>query len=63
MTLNEKYNDILGIIKSFPEGASSEDIRKALNLPVSQLRTIQRRLGILVKENRLLVKDLPFETL
>ena len=56
MKKQQEYDAILKSIAYFPEGASSEEIRTALKWPVSRVRTVQRRLAALVKENRLLVE-------
>lgn len=50
------YDDILKSLLYFPDGASLEEIRIALKWPLSRVRTLQRRLAALVKENRLLVE-------
>lgn len=52
----EEHDAILKNMAYFPDGASPEEIRTALKWPVSHVRTMQRRLATLVKENRLLVE-------
>ncbi len=52
----QEYEDILKNIACFPDGASLKEIRTALKWPMSHVRTMQRRLAALVKENRLLVE-------
>ena len=42
MTKQDEYDAILKNMANFPNGASSEEIRKALQLPESHTRTIQR---------------------
>lgn len=54
MPIQVDNDTILQNILQFPDGASSEEIRKALDWPADQKRTLQRRLATLVKENRLL---------
>lgn len=56
MKKQQEYEAILKNMAYFPDGASPEEIRTALKWPVSQVRTMQRRLATLVKENRLLVE-------
>jgi hypothetical protein len=56
MKKQQEYDDILNKMANFPDGASLEEIRTALNWPESHLRTLQRRLATLVKENHLLVE-------
>lgn len=56
MTKQQEYDAILKNMADFPDGASPEQIREALKWPVSHMRTMQRRLASLVKENRLLVE-------
>ena len=56
MKKQQEYDAILKNMAYFPDGASPEEIRTALKWPVSHVRTMQRRLATLVKENRLLVE-------
>ena len=51
-----EYDVILKTMLSFPEGASSEELRIALKWPKDYIRTMQRRLSALVQENRLIVE-------
>ncbi len=56
MTKQHDNDSILKNMSIFPEGASLEKIRMALQWPLSHTRTLQRRLASLVRENRLLVE-------
>jgi len=56
MKKQQEFDAILKQMAYFPEGASLEEIRIALKWPISQIRTVQRRLATLVKENRLLIE-------
>ena len=56
MKIPEEYDAIVRIVAYFPDGVSPEEIRKAIKKPESYVRTLQRRLSTLVKENRLLVE-------
>ena len=58
MTKQHDYEAILKNMANFPEGASLGEIRTALKWPVSDVRTLQRRLAALVQENRLLVEGI-----
>lgn len=55
MTKQADYDAILKNIANFSEGATLEEIRMALKWSLSHVRTLQRRLATLVKENRLIV--------
>ncbi len=50
--IEEQLNDILGIIRQFPQGATSEEIKIAAGLNI-EVRTLQRRLEKLVQKGRL----------
>lgn len=50
--VSENFDEILIIIKSFPHGASSEDILHALTSPLSK-RSLQRHLASLLKSGHL----------
>lgn len=56
MTKQDDYDSILKNMAYFPDGASPEEIRIALQWPTSYVRTMQRRLATLVHEHRLLVE-------
>lgn len=56
MTKQQECDAIIKIMVSFPEGASSAEIRTALKWPLSHVRTMQRRLAALVQENHLIVE-------
>lgn len=56
MTKEQDYEAIFQIMPNFPNGASQEEIREALQWHVSHVRTLQRRLSDLVGENRLLIE-------
>lgn len=55
-TQNDEYNAILNQLTSFPNGATQTEIREALQWPVSYKRTLQRLLGTLVQDQRLIVE-------
>ncbi|NGX35064.1 MAG: hypothetical protein K1060chlam1_01432 [Candidatus Anoxychlamydiales bacterium] len=48
----KKLNNILNILKLFPEGANSEEIKKSLDQSVSS-RSLQRYLKILLKQKKI----------
>lgn len=56
MSKEQKYHYVLKSIANFPDGATSEEIRIAMGLPLSHMRTIQRYLAALVRENLLVVE-------
>jgi len=56
MKEQEDYDAILKNMIYFPKGASPEEIRVELKWPISKVRTMQRRLAALVKENCLIVE-------
>jgi len=55
VTKQHEYDAILKAVASFPNGASVEEIRTVLQLPLTRIRTVQRHLAILVKEGHLFV--------
>lgn len=56
MAKQQVYDDILQKIANFSNGASLEEIRIALQWPISHKRTLQRNLAYLVQNNYLLVE-------
>ncbi|MBA3603210.1 MAG: Fic family protein [Parachlamydiaceae bacterium] len=56
MKIQQEHDAILSNMANFPNGASLEEIRKALKWPVNHVRTLQRRLATLVEEKRLIVE-------
>ncbi len=58
MQNQQEKDEILKIIATFPDGASLKEIRTSLNLPLDHVRTMQRQVASLIKENRLVVKGM-----
>ena len=50
--IQKEFDAIIQALQEFPDGASAEEIKRALDLPEKHHRTFQRRLSDLVKQNR-----------
>ncbi len=50
--LQRELEAIFGVLEDFPEGAGIENIRQSIGLPI-ELRTLQRRLALLVNEGKI----------